>query len=305
MDFSKRADRALTMGKIILHGHVLNPLWLPSGRRRAIRYAAMGEIIPEYLEKHYLSAAESVPVTESPAADSGAEKIFSIWFQGEENAPDTVKSCFNSIRRHCKEELVVLDDRSLWDYIELPESIVRKFRQGKIGYAHFSDLCRVELLHRYGGYWLDATAFVTSPVPAIISDSPFFVYRTGKRLTGYYSYIQNCFIHARKGEWLLAAWRAMMLAFWEDEDRRLDYFQHQLMLKTIVTRIPEGQRRFEAMPQIDQDLNHLLWYDLGDSPACPQRIAEMIPKENFFQKTCARDHDFTPGSWREWIASQH
>ena len=95
----------------------------------------------------------------------------------------------------------------------------------------------------------------------------------------------------------------MMLSFWMQEDRRIDYFQHQLMFKTLVTRNEQARRRFEAMPQIDHDLNHLLWYDLGRSPACPEDIPSLIPENNFFQKTCARDRDFVPGSWREWIAN--
>ena len=304
MKLSRKIGHTLTRGKMALYGHVLNPLWLSSERRRAIRSAAFGKIIPSYLEKHCLAAVGTVPVTPPPGQGDSPEKIFSIWFQGEENAPEVVKSCFASIRKHCSQELVVLDSNTLPDYIELPKPIVEKFRQGKIGYAHFSDLCRVELLYRYGGYWLDATAFVTGPVPDVIADTSFFVYRTGHRISGYYSYIQNCFIHARKGEWLLEAWRAMMLAYWMDEDSRVDYFQHQLMFKTLVTRNAEARRRFEAMPMIDHDLNHLLWYDLGGSPACPERISEMIPAENFFQKTSARDKNFVPGSWRDWIAHQ-
>ena len=307
MKLKRKTHHLLTRGKMALYGHVLNPLWLSSEQRRAIRSEAFGKLIPDYLEKYCLGAVESVPETvgsvpETGPSDVGQEKIFSIWFQGEENAPDTVKSCFASIRRHCTQELVVLDEKSLWDYISLPDCIVSKFKQGKIGYAHFSDLCRVELLYRYGGYWIDATAFATGPVPEVIADAPFFVYRTGHRISGYYSYIQNCFIHARKGEWMIAAWRAMMFAYWAEEDKRLDYFQHQLMFKVLVTRNERARRLFEAMPQIDHDLNHLLWYDLGAEPSCEELIPDLIPAENFFQKTCSRDRRFVPGSWREWIA---
>ena len=61
--------------------------------------------------------------------DDKNEKIFTIWQQGEENAPELVKSCFRSIRKHCKQELVVLDDNNIFDYITLPDVIVQKYKE--------------------------------------------------------------------------------------------------------------------------------------------------------------------------------
>lgn len=64
--------------------------------------------------------------------------------------------------------------------------------------AHYVDICRVELLYEYGGYWLDSTCFVTAPIPEWICRQDFFVYMAGHETPYSYSFIQNCFIRARK-----------------------------------------------------------------------------------------------------------
>ena len=201
--------RCIAMFKIGLFGHVLNPFWKTRIERRKIRTDLTAKVVTKYF-KRYLPAVDSVKET-TPIKDDKNDKIFTIWLQGEDNAPALVKACFRSVRRHCKQELVVLDEKTIFDYITLPKEIVKKYKDGKIGHAHFADICRVELLYQYGGYWLDSTAFVTAPIPKWIEDEDFFVYLTGNNYNiggSPYSFMQNCFIRARKGAFLLAAWRA-------------------------------------------------------------------------------------------------
>ena len=50
------------------------------------------------------------------------------------------------------------------DYINIPESIKRKYESGNIGNAHFSDIIRMMILAKYGGIWLDATIFLHGPI---------------------------------------------------------------------------------------------------------------------------------------------
>ena len=296
-------ERLWVSTRLIVGGHVLNPLWWSAERRRARRSDVFGRVVTDYLRRHYLSAADHLKDTE--ICQTEPERIFTIWFQGEENAPLLVKNCFASIRKHCTQELVVLDEKSVFDWITLPQVIVDKFRAGKMKYAHFSDICRVELLHEHGGYWLDATAFVTHPIPEFIEDCDFFVYRSGKRISGYYSYVQNCFIHARKGAFLLEAWREMILKFWEEEDKRVDYFQHQLMLKVLAQGNGTAMKLFSAMPQVDHDGIHSLWYLHGDEQADETKLGELVSPEFFFQKTSYREAPKAkPGTWRDYILKQ-
>lgn len=290
-----------TRFRLLVEGHLLNPVWDGEEKHRERRHAAYGRILTDYLQKHWLSAADSVE--DRPAEQRDAEeRIYSIWFQGEEKAPEIVRSCFASIRKYGGRELVVLDEKSLFDYISLPEAILEKYRAGKIRSAHFSDLCRVELLHRYGGYWLDATCFLSAPIPSFATEQDFFVFMAGDKVHGNYSYIQNCFIRARKGSFLLEAWRAMMLAYWLREDRRVDYFQHQVMFRALVTGHPTAAARFSGMPQMDQYPTHLYLYEYKDRPFDPEVLRKTAEAGFFFQKTSYRDLErIVPGSFADHI----
>ena len=304
----KKEHRSNSIGRtrfrLLIEGHVFNPLWDGEEKHRKRRCAAFGRILTGFMRKHYLAAADPVPDRPAEHADS-AEKIWTIWLQGEDQAPDIVKSCFASIRAHCSQELVILDDKSVFERITLPEVIVEKYRAGKIRAAHFADICRVELRHRYGGYWLDATCFVTAPIPEFIANQDFFVFLAGEKVHGNYSFIQNCFIRAQKGAYLLEAWRAMILDYWLHEDRRVDYFQHQVMFRTLVTHHPEAAARFAEMPQVDQYPTHLYLYEYKDLPYDPAVFRKASEAGFFYQKTSYRGlDDIVPGSFADWIVRQ-
>lgn len=293
-------DIRLTRLRMLLKGELLNPVWESAEKRRTRRGAVIVRNTTDFIRKHDLQAVNAI-APQSAVRDDADEKIFTIWLQGEENAPDIVKSCFASIRAHCRQELVVLNAKTLPDFISLPDYILRKYQEGKIKPCHFSDICRVELLHRHGGYWLDATCFATGPIPESVTQQDFFVLMAGRHVYGNYSYIQNCFIRARKGSWLLAAWRAIILDYWYYADRRVEYYQHQLMFRTLVDHHPYAAELFAQMPKVDQDSTHLLYYKYGDAPFDPI-LQERITREGFFfQKTTYKAKAApVPGSFRDY-----
>ncbi|MDR1671228.1 MAG: capsular polysaccharide synthesis protein [Alistipes sp.] len=286
MTLEQFAARAAT----VIKGRI--PFWIQTERRREMRY----DVVSRYFER-FLPAVAGVsdtPATQgasgSPgvdvAPDDGKEKIFSIWLQGEESAPPLVSACMRSIRRHCvDQQLVVLDEHSLFDHIDLPGWIMDKYARGNIRRAHFADIARVELLHNYGGVWLDATCFVTAPIPKFMIDEDFFVYRAGCIRAA--SHIQNCFIRARKGTYLLEAWRAMIHEYWRQEPDAIDYFMHQLLFKKLVQNDPRAIAAFAAMPQIDQDPTHALWWSSGSEPF-DRDLFDRLTANSFFQKTSHR-----------------
>ena len=292
--------KCFAMSDVILRGHILNWPWRNREKRRIVRSNVISNVIPRYF-KRYLLAAASIPECKVVKDDKN-EKIWTIWLQGEDKAPKLVKACFKSVRRHCKQELIILDENTIFDYISLPQEIVKKYKDGKIGHAHFADICRVELLYNYGGYWLDSTGFVTSPIPKWIEDQDFFVYLTGNNYNiggSPYSFMQNCFIRARKGAYLLAAWRAMILDYWMHENHTFDYFMHQLLFKTLVMNDERAKKYFAKMPHVDQDPTHALWWAYQDKPF-DKKVFDDVTKDSFFQKTTYRGSDNpVPGSFAD------
>ena len=322
--------RFSTKAEIVLRGHILNWPWRSRLERRRARGAATRDAVCAYLDRYvseflgmpYTPAEDAgqpapygsgQPVPGSPAqpvpdsfgqaspGDSGKERIFSIWLQGEQSAPDIVKACWRSIRANSSRELVVLDSGSIGDWIELPPHVTDKWRRGLIKPAHFTDICRVALLYRYGGYWMDATDFLPAELPEWIDDRDFFVYMSGERLRGWYAYIQNCFIRARRGNYLLALWLNAILVYWSHEDSAIDYFVHQLLFMKAVGSDPRAAELFAAMPKIVQDPTHELWFGNASKPFDPE-LFRSLTAAAAFQKTEYRSSDAVsprPGSFAD------
>ena len=103
--------------KVVTFGHVLNWPWRSRNRRRQVRSDVISRIIPKYF-KRYLPAAAAVQERKVEKNDKN-EKIWTIWLQGEEKAPKLVKACFRSIRKNCKQELVILDYKTIFDRVSL------------------------------------------------------------------------------------------------------------------------------------------------------------------------------------------
>ena len=280
------------MGKVgqqchlILFGHILNSPWKSRVERRKQRYAATSGAAMRYLQRYAQEVRNIRP--EALERSPEPERAFTIWYQGEKQAPPLVQACFRSMRRHLKQELVILDEKTLFDWISLPDYIVRKWKEGKIPHTQFSDICRVELLYRHGGVWLDATDYVTSPIPEYIMDEDFFVFTAGEKIRGSYAMIQSCFIRGKKGNQLLDVWRQAIYAYWRDEDRKINYFIHHLLLRLAVENNVIAASLYTRMPKVVQDPTHALW-----GGHCMDTYSEeefsRLTSDAFFQKTNYKD----------------
>lgn len=290
--------------KVVLLGHVLNAPWAGRLKRRRRRGEVTRKAVLDYLQP-YVPAVRNV--VEDPVVSKGERRVFSVWLQGEAAAPPLVRACLDSIRSRCGVEFVLLDGNTLFDWIDLPEDIVRKWKEGRMKAAHFIDICRLELLYRYGGVWMDATDYLDAPLPDWLWEQDFFVYRSGNTLRGFYCGIQNCFIRAGKGSYLLKAWREAVLAYWAREDSAVDYFLHQLLFMLCVRENDRCARLFASMLQLEQDPTHVLWYQHADAPY-DEALLHAICAEALFQKTdykSAPAANPVPGSFADRLTAAY
>ncbi len=117
----------------------------------------------------YKDKKESVDFVNKPAP------IWVCWLQGEENAPEVVKSCIRSIRENNKKHPInFISMNNISDYIEIPEIILEKWKKKQISPTHFSDYIRSALLAKFGGIWMDATLFCVQELPEEFFSMPFF-----------------------------------------------------------------------------------------------------------------------------------
>lgn len=261
--------------------------WLQSGDTRKnkpdgeLRKAKM---LTDYFAGKYLAATENLEQKE--IAVKSPETIWQYWDNpAGRTTPGIVKSSIESVDRFKGNfDHKVLDNSTIGDYSDLPGYIVDKFKKGQIDYIHFSDLLRLNLLKNHGGIWLDPTGYMTDFVPDYILEEEFFVFLTG-RLTHFpYSFMQNCFIRAKKGSFLCDAWYRMCIEYWKNETGAVDYFQHQLMFKALISHQVKARDLFTLMPHIPEDgIQHLVGHNLLKKFDADEW--ERIKKASFFQKT--------------------
>ncbi len=297
--------RVAQQAHLILVGHVFNAPWRGREQRRAQRYKATRGAALRYLRRYAkaISEVRPQPIDMTPEP----ERAFTIWFQGEEHAPALVKACFRSMRKHLKQPLVVLDEKTLFDWITLPEYIVEKWRKGQIAHTQFSDICRIELLYEHGGLWFDATDYVTSPVPDAIMAEDVFLYLGGNKVRGSYAFIQSCFMRAKKGNALMGVWREANAIYWKDENSKINYFIHHLLLLLSTQVNPVAKESFDRMLKLDQDPTHTLWGEHCTDPY-DEAAFKQLTAGACFQKTNYKDRRLSvlpAGSVAEYILNSN
>ena len=98
-----------------------------------------------------------------------------MWWQGESNAPPTVKACIHSMRKNSgNHPVIVLDQSNYKKYVALPQYIEKKREKGVISLTHFSDIIRINLLNTYGGLWLDSTIYVNRQISEEVFEKNFY-----------------------------------------------------------------------------------------------------------------------------------
>lgn len=208
--------------------------------------------------KKYLAGCISNRPWEAKEKISNSDTVWFMWLQGLDNAPEIVKKCYESQRKCLADKkFVLLDENNIFDYIQLPEFIMKKRADGIIGNAHFSDLVRNALLIKYGGYWIDSTVYMTDA--DIISD----VDKTSLFMYSYYYFgfnpeimeLNNWFIHSTTNNNMLCLLQELLLAYWRDHDYAENYFLYHIM-ESIVN--DYYQDDFKAMPIISQAQAHVL-----------------------------------------------
>lgn len=101
------------------------------------------------------------------------KNVWILWWQGEENAPIIVKNCIQSVRKYTNNLIVITKD-NYNSYVNIDNNIISKFKKGIITIQNLSDIIRMNLLSNYGGYWVDATIYLTDNVFDSIMDWSFF-----------------------------------------------------------------------------------------------------------------------------------
>ena len=214
------------------------------------------KVVQAYLYEKY-----SFLINKPKEENSGEinKRAFVFWWQGEDNAPELVKICINSIRKRSGLEVILISQKNIGDYIDIPSYIFEKVHSGKMGLAVFSDYIRFNLLYKYGGIWLDATDFVTGPIPESILEYSFYSAKNAYKSTYGWKWT-SFFMAAKKGDYLCGMMVDFYNRFWKDHKLAITYlfldcwltvlYKHNINIKNEIDTYPEEDYNIFALTGI-------------------------------------------------------
>lgn len=140
-------------------------------------------IIKKYLSKNIVEEIKKLPNNESVYINAAVPKnniIWTMWWQGLNNAPKIVKACINNLKRkNPTKEVIVITKDNYQNYVQLDSRIIQSMKKEKISITHFSDIYRTNLLYLYGGIWIDSTVWATKTIDKGIFEKNFYSINTG------------------------------------------------------------------------------------------------------------------------------
>lgn len=236
------------------------PLWFT--RNREAIELIQAERASRYLLCKYGSLIAK-PL-DTPQSNVPTRIIWLCWLQGLEQAPEIVQKCVASVRHHMPDYKVqILTSENIFDFVSLPEHIVRKYQKGTISFTHFSDILRTALLVQHGGIWLDATVLLTDSIPSQMTDAPLFFLQKSI-LSKMPHFGSNWFLVSYKGNAVMKRMFDLLCAYWANENKVCDYFIYHLFLYLLLTRNEQGvaaQKEIQYIPNVDA---HTLQFSLFD-----------------------------------------
>jgi hypothetical protein len=142
--------------------------------------------------------------------------IWIMWLQGLAQAPDVVRKCYESWKKHnLGWQVIFLDEQTLQEYIDL-RALIGEARQ-YISKQALSDIVRINLLAEYGGVWVDATCFACVPLDTWIDrhcESGFFAFRN----PGVDRMLSSWFLASSRDCYLVSRWCTEVNRFIDKND---------------------------------------------------------------------------------------
>lgn len=240
------------------------------------------EIMLQYFEKKYADFLASYDY-DCPlrlADPSKRNKIWICWWQGLENAPELVKRCVESIRKNAGSyEVTLITEENYQKFVNLPSIVVKKYMRRIISKTRYSDILRLALLAKYGGVWLDATFFASTPFLERCDNltlwsikRPDYLHASvacGQFAT--YSLLCSC-----ENRWIFSVILDFVVHYWTQNDLLIDYLFLDYLIVLAQrknTRIAEAFRAIEPNNPRCDDLVNIL------SEPFDQRVWENLKKE--------------------------
>ena len=193
--------------------------------------------------------------------ENDEEVIWVCWFQGMENAPEIVKTCYRELLLKAERPVKLITENNFNEYVDLPDYIVYKYQNGIIDRTHFSDILRTALIYQHGGLWIDSTMLLTKSIPEYIWESPIFVFKLRPPVFTWQC-CSNQFIRAHAGDKILGRTLCGLYGYWKDHDSMVNYFFYHYIFAEAVRMSIDTQEIFDSIITNYSQDNHELQAEL-------------------------------------------
>lgn len=265
-----------------------------------IRNEAKHEAILDYLGPLFMETFNAIEDKDrEQSAIKEDSPIWVLWWQGVSQAPGIVKACIKSIQRNAGNHPVhLLSKDNLKDYVDIPLFIFEKVDKGEITLTHLSDIIRMSLLAKYGGFWIDSTVYVTQRIGGYAT--PFYSIRqhgmnpryvdNGNDWTAYF--IATC-EHSLVAETIYK----FFLLYWQKYEELVDYYLVDYAITLCRRHIP-GMAQWISDAPYDSDRVNEMRLNLS-APFTDQLWKKL--SANRYNKLGWRNANFAPGTIGEHI----
>ncbi len=201
-----------------------------------------------------------------------SKTLWSIWWQGEEEVPESIKLSINNLRHFTPMEanFIVITKDNYKDYIDLPKYIIDKVGKG-ISFTYLSDIVRWTILEEYGGLYLDA-GFITNreiPMNYIWKQGVF----TRKSMDSEVVRLIPCFgrfsssscgssPHSVMSKFM----KECYFKFWEQYDINVDYTMPATLETIAYDKLAAERADIDSLPYFNDLSGARLFYMLLEAP---------------------------------------
>lgn len=253
----------------------------------------LDEVVEKY--RNRTNASEKI------GADSN---IWVMWLQGEENMPELVKICYNTIKAGAgSHPVVLLTEENYREYVSLPPIINEKIQKGVIDRTHTSDIIRSYLLKEYGGIWVDATILVNDRKFEVFCNEELkFWSCRGKTQRNNVSrgYWTSYFQAGGKGSFIQSFIYDAHIHYWSRMDSLVAYLLLDYIFWIGFRNLPQFR---EVVMEVPVSLQGELMKKIN-TPYSEGKFREIVPQEVNFSKLSYKRHvsEATPKGERTMYA---
>ena len=235
--------------------------------------------------------------------------IWTMWWQGEEKAPNIVKSTLYYMRKFAKKHgyrMIVVDSENIEEYVTIPDTIYRKLETKKINLANFSDLVRFMLIDQHGGIWLDSTMYMDREFPISILEREFSSINhpdgldismddniTNKR------WVSFC-LSGTKGNIVAKSMKYFMIDQIENNEVLPDYFMVDFGLDYLYDEFEEIRDILVSIPEYSRQKD-IFWLDVNRNSIFDKEEWEKELSINKIFKTTYKIGNILPSSYFDYL----